>query len=125
MTTKPATYTITRKKTSRPNGPMRVIIQAAPASGGADAGLGEGGTYYFEPGQSHQVPGHLAADFMADAYHAEHFDIDPALPKAALKEAEKADEARVDVAGEPPVNPADVGDVGAAGAVKKTTTRGK
>lgn len=125
MTTKPATYTITRKKTSKPDGPMRVIIQAAPAAGGNDAGLGEGGTYYFSPGESHPIPGHLAADFMADAYHAEHFDVDPALPQRTLRQAEKADEARVEVAGEPPVNPADVGAAGAAGGPKKTTTRAK
>lgn len=86
MTT-PATYKVTRKKTSKPTSAMRVLI-AAPEPSPEDAAdavqdFTGGGAYFFEPGQSHAIPGWAAAAFMADAYHAEHFDIEPALPKAA------------------------------------------
>lgn len=103
----PAHYTLTRKKTSKPDSAMRIILTgpepepSEPGQPEPDAGLGIGGTYFFMPGESHAIPGHAAAAFMADEYHADHFDIDPALPARAVKAAAKADAERV-VVEEPP-----------------------
>jgi hypothetical protein len=81
-TNTPATYKLTRKKTSKPASAMRVLITPPEGSPDFGGGLAAGGTFYFEPGDSHAIPGEAAAAFMADAYHADHFDIDPPLPKA-------------------------------------------
>lgn len=88
-------YTITRKANSKPTSPMRVILAGDPDAGG---GLAAGGSFYFQPGESHSgFDERTAAAFMADEFNAAHFDVDPALPKKVEKEAIKAEEARVEV----------------------------
>jgi hypothetical protein len=97
MSTKPASYTVTRKKTSVPNSPMRVILAAPVEEGNPDGGFADGGTFALMPGESASIPAAAAPAFMADAYHQDHFDIDPPLPKKVIADAVKADEARADV----------------------------
>lgn len=61
---------LTRKLTSLPNSPMRIMM-SDPANGDL---LNAGGTFYFAPGESHQVSEYFATEVMKDPGLAEHFD---------------------------------------------------
>lgn len=70
-----------KRTTKIPASPMRVLVAE---SDGVDAGLGDGGTFYFQPdgddGSEYTVTEHVAQTIMEDPELAKHFSCTPPCP---------------------------------------------